>query len=86
MNDIACYFFDWVVQNFMVSGHIESWLVIMDFKDVGITQLPVKSLKGFVKSLQSNFRGRMFRMIAINSHWVLRALWNAVWSWLDEFV
>lgn len=86
LEDIACFYFKWIVDNMMVPGHIEGWLVIIDMKDVGITQLPVKQLKGFIKSLQGNFRGRMFRTIAVNSHWLLRGVWNAAWSWLDPFV
>ena len=42
LEDIACFYFKWVVDNLMVPGHIEGWLVIIDMKDVGITQLPVK--------------------------------------------
>ena len=33
----TCFISDWVINNMMVPGHIESWLVIMDFKDVGVT-------------------------------------------------
>ena len=41
MIEIAAYFFDWIVRNMMVSGRIESFLVILDLKDVGITQMPI---------------------------------------------
>mmetsp|Transcript_39651 Transcript_39651/g.60727 ORF Transcript_39651/g.60727 Transcript_39651/m.60727 type:complete len:108 (-) Transcript_39651:12-335(-) len=61
-------------------------MVVMDFNNVGITQLPVKQLKGFVLALQRKFRARMFRTVIVRSHWLLRGLWNIVWGWLDEFV
>ena len=48
--------------------------------------MPVKQLKGVVKALNHHFRGRMFRTIAVNSHWLLRTFWNIVWGWLDEFI
>lgn len=70
----------------MVSGHIENWMTIIDLKDVGLTQLPIRQLKCFIKSLQGNFRGRMFRTVAVNSHWLLRGMWSALWSILDAFV
>ena len=41
MIEIAAYFFDWIVRNMMVPGRIESFLVILDLKDVGITQMPI---------------------------------------------
>lgn len=28
----------------------------------------------------------MYRVLAINSHWLLRAFWNMVISWTDEFI
>ena len=49
--EASSYLFDWVVRHMMIPGRIESWLIIMDLKDVGMTQLPVKQLKGFVSSL-----------------------------------
>ena len=36
----AFAFFDWIVNNMMCPGHVESWFVVLDLKDVGITQLP----------------------------------------------
>lgn len=28
----------------------------------------------------------MHRNIVMNSHWLLKGLWNMVWGWLDPFV
>ena len=36
--------------------------------------------------LQSNYRGRMYRTIIVFSPILLRALWNIIWAWIDEFV
>ena len=83
---IASYFFDFVINNYMAAGHIESWLLVIDMKDVGITQLPVTRMRGFLSSMQRRFRGRMFRTIAINSHWLLRAFWATLMSWMDPFI
>ena len=47
----AWLFFEWVLNNMMVPGHIESWFIIMDFDGIGLTQLPVGELKGMVGSL-----------------------------------
>jgi hypothetical protein len=82
----AWLFFEWVLNNMMVPGHIESWFIIMDFDGIGLTQLPVSELKGMVGSLQRNFRGRMFRNVIVNSHWLVSGLWSTVKGWLDPFV
>ena len=86
MIEIASYFFDWIVRNMMVPGRVESFLVILDLKDVGITQMPINKLKAFVSTLQSRFRGRMYRMIVCFSQFMLRAMWTVIWTWIDEFI
>lgn len=70
----------------MLPGHVENWILVVDMKEVGITELPVSKLKGFLKAMQQRFRGRMYRVLAINSHWLLRAFWNMVISWMDAFI
>jgi hypothetical protein len=70
----------------MVQGRIESWFIMIDCKDVYISQVPVTSLQGFIVSLQKNFRGRMFRLFAVNSPLLLKAAWSIIYGWLDEFV
>lgn len=86
LQEISTYFFDWVERYMLVKGHVESWFLIIDCKDVSVSQVPVTSLQGFIVSLQKNFRGRMFRLVAINSPLLLKAAWAIVYSWLDEFV
>lgn len=86
LQEISTYFFDWVERHYLVQGHIESWFLLMDIKDVYLSQVPVNKLQGFVVSLMKNFRGRMYRLIAVNSPLLLKAAWAIVYSWLDEFV
>ena len=46
---IACFYFDYIINNYLLPGYVENWILIIDMKDVGITQLPVSKLKGFIK-------------------------------------
>jgi len=48
---MACFFFNWVLQNMMVPGHVEQWMIIMDFEGVSIGEIPVKSLKNLISTL-----------------------------------
>ena len=82
----AYFFFSWIIENMFVPGHVESWLMIMDFDQVNLGEIPVKQLRNFVGSLQRNFRGRMFRNIMVNTHWLLQGVWGTVKGWLDPFV
>lgn len=35
--------------------------------------------------MQKNYRGRLFRLFAINVHWLVRGLWKIAKNLLDEF-
>ena len=83
---MAWFYFDWIIKNYLLPGHVENWILIVDMAGVGITQLPVSKLKGFLKAMQVSFRGRMYRVLGINSHWLLRAFWTALMSWMDAFI
>jgi len=37
LQDIATYLFDWLIKFMLVQGRVESWLVIIDFKDVHLS-------------------------------------------------
>ena len=58
----------------------------MDFEGIGLADIPVSALKNFVASSQRNFRGRMYRNIMLNTHWLVQGLWATIKGWLDPFV
>lgn len=66
-------------------GQIEDWTVIIDLTNVGLTQIPKSVLQGMISAMGKNYRGRMFRMFAINVAWLVRGLWKVVRPMLDEF-
>lgn len=35
--------------------------------------------------MQKNYRGRLFRFFAVNTHWLLRGLWTIATKIVDEF-
>lgn len=74
-----------VIENGMRSGAIENWIVILDCKDVGVTEVPKKKLQTMVSQLQRNYRGRLYKLYALNMPFMLRALWTLVKSMCDKF-
>ena len=51
LNELAIFQFDWMVKNMLVPGRIESWLVILDLKDMGLTNIPAKKIGVFIKAI-----------------------------------
>ena len=80
------FFNEWVINNLLVPGHVESWMTIIDFADVSLSDFPVKRLQELTNMMQRNFRGRMVKSFFINTHWLLQGLWKMLFTWLDEFV
>jgi hypothetical protein len=71
--------------NAMIPAQIENWSIILDLNNVGITQVPKSLLKGIISAMQKNYRGRLYRMYMVNSHWLIRGLWKVAKQWMDEF-
>ena len=83
--DVADYFLDFVIKHLMHAGSVENFVMIVDLKDVDLTDLPLSKVKGIISSGQRNFRGRLFRQFTLNSGWVIRQAWKIVSSFVDGF-
>lgn len=83
---MSYFFFDYICKNFMMDGKVENWLLIVDCGNVGVSELPIKKLKGFMSAMKQRFRSRVFRTIAIESPWLFRAVWSMFLSSLDKYI
>ena len=74
-----------ILDDGLKDGAVENWIVIIDCKDVGVTQVPKQKLKTMVKQLQKNYRGRLYKLYAVNMPFMLRALWSMLKGMWDKF-
>ena len=79
------FFLNYVINYAMVPGKIESWTCIFDLKDVGVTEIPKERIQGLVRSMNKNYRGRLFRFFATDVTFVVRQLWKLAHRFVDEF-
>jgi hypothetical protein len=84
LTELYQYFLDFIVENLLLDGQVECWNVIFDLKDLGIFSLPYKLLQGISKFLQSNYRGRVFKIYFLNSPWAVKTAWNVCKGFLEE--
>jgi hypothetical protein len=82
---LANFYIDWIIRNCHLPGQIENWSVIIDFTNVGVTQIPKTLLQGMISTMSRNYRGRMYRLFAIHTAWLVRGLYSIVRPMLDEF-
>jgi len=79
------YFLNYVIDNAMVPGAIESWTAIFDLKSVGVTQIPKDKIQGLVRNMTKNYRGRLFRFYSTDVTFVVRQLWKLAHRFVDDF-
>lgn len=79
------YFFTFVVEKLMVPGLVETWIHVVDLKNVGVSSIPLAKVKAIIASGSKYFRGKMHRQYTINASWIVRKGFGAVTSFLDEF-
>lgn len=67
----------------LVPGKVETWILLADFKDVGLAQIPVNQLKQMSVRSRRNFKMRMFNLITVNMSWVVKQASNIIFTFLD---
>ena len=76
------YFFNYTIQNLLIPGQVENWIIICDVANSSIVFLP-KDLKTILNTLSQNFRCRLFSMFIINVSYFLQIIWSAIKNMLD---
>ena len=52
MQQANLFLYDWIVKEMLVPGRVEQWMVILDFDNVGVTQIPVKQMKVLIDTIK----------------------------------
>lgn len=68
----------------MLPGQIENWNFIIDFNHMRVTDLPLSIIKTILRTLQTNFIGRLHRMYLINVTKTISFFWNIIKTFLEE--
>ena len=67
----------------IVMGKVETWIIIQDLKDVGVTQLPVNLLRTLSERLSIYYSLRLHKCFTINVPLTINALWSVVKVFID---
>ncbi|KAL4447108.1 hypothetical protein ABPG74_013960 [Tetrahymena malaccensis] len=78
------FFLEVVVNNMLLPGQIENWVIILDFNQMGLFSFPVMSFKKMIGFLQSNYRARMYKLYCVNTPNSIWVPWKAVQLFLEE--
>ncbi|EGR29784.1 hypothetical protein IMG5_148650 [Ichthyophthirius multifiliis] len=78
------YFLEVVINNMLLPGQVENWVIILDFNNTGLFSLPIFKFEKIIKFLQSNYRARMYKLYCVNCSNTVWIPWKAVQHFLEE--
>ncbi|KAL4493052.1 hypothetical protein ABPG72_003137 [Tetrahymena utriculariae] len=82
--DSMTYFFEFIINNMMLPGQIENWVVILDLGNIGLSSLPISGLKQIMGYLSSNYRSRMFATYVVNTPSSIFIPYKIIKGFLEE--
>ena len=48
-------------------GQVENWVVIYNLGGMGLTEIPITSIKTTTNKMSANYGGRLFKMFTVNA-------------------
>jgi hypothetical protein len=72
-----------IITRALIPGKVENWITVIDFKDVGLTEIPTTLIKVMTKPLQDLFKGRLYRLYLINAKWAMKVVWSVAKQVVD---
>jgi CRAL/TRIO domain len=73
--NMSTFMIQFIISRGLVPGKVENWVTIIDFKGVGVLEIPKKLIQTMTKPLQDLFKGRLFKLYIINSQWAIKIVW-----------
>jgi hypothetical protein len=73
-----------VIENMLLPGHIENWVVISDMGHHGISPSNLSSLKQVIKVLTDNYRCRLGVNYVLNPPKTVYFIWSCIKPFLDD--
>jgi hypothetical protein len=73
-----------LVKNLFLPGQVENWVFIMDFKNSGISDLPLKSFKNIISYMSAHYKFRLYRLYVVNCTKGITVPWKGVSVFLED--
>ena len=81
-NSAILYLIEFIIENLLLPGQIENWVVIANFTGCSIFSIP-NELKKFVTQLQDNYRCRLAASYIVGMSTFMSWIFNLVLSFLE---
>jgi len=74
---------EYVRERFFLPGQVENWIIVMDMEQMGLMNIPFKTLKSVLETLQSLYRCTSARIFLFNVSGTFHFLWSTVQGFLE---
>ena len=74
---------NWVCENMLVPGKVETWNIIQDSNGMGVTQMPIHIIKTMASKLSIYYAHRIEKSFAINVPYAMNTIWKIVKVFID---
>lgn len=81
---LLCFTLQFIIDNMLIPGQVESWVVITDLCNIGMRNLPLKDLKKLIGCLQDNFRNRMHINYVVNAPSTFVFIWRMIKGMMEQ--
>lgn len=81
---MIAFLLDFVIENMLMPGHVENWVVISDFEKNGFGELGFGSLKQVMGILTDNYRCRLGCNYVVNPAKIVYYMWSCMKPFLDD--
>ena len=78
------YLLEYIIENFLLPGQVESWNLIINLNNIGLFGLPLGKLQDMINCLYKNYRGRLNKLYLVNSPSSMSYVWGAMKGVIDE--
>jgi CRAL/TRIO domain len=73
---MCTYMIQFIISRALIPGQVENWVTVIDFKDVGLTEIPKKLIQTMTKPLQDLFKGRLYKLYIVNAGFVMKIVYG----------
>ena len=73
-----------VIRNMFLPGQVENWVIIYDLGGMGISEIPMSTIKSTTSKMGANYGGRLFKMFTVNAPGTIYFTWKVISAFLDE--
>jgi hypothetical protein len=77
------YLLDLVKREMFLPGFVESWIILLETNEIGVTSMPVSFIKQVISTTQHNYPSSLLKLAILNPSFILNTMWSVFKAIID---